>query len=522
LWFPKKKHVWKNKAPKSPKPLLIYEAHIGMAQEKGGVGSYVEFRDYILPRIAEGNYNAIQLMGIQEHPYYGSFGYQVSSYFAPSSRFGTPDELKSLIDKAHSYGIAVILDLVHSHSVKNTLDGLSDYNGTEYQYFHSGPQGYHTLWDSRLFNYGKHEVQRFLLSNILYWLEEFHFDGFRFDGITSMLYKHHGHYKQFNHYDMYFSNEVDEDAICYLQLANEVIHEFNKEAISIAEDISGMPGLCRPISEGGIGFDYRMHMGVADFWIKIIKEVSDENWPLDSLYHELTTGRPGEKKVCYAESHDQAMVGDKTLSFQLMDKEMYSHMSKDTPSILIDRGISLLKLIRFMTISLGGEGYLNFMGNEFGHPEWIDFPRVGNNNSYHYARRQWSLKDNENLKYSLLANFDREMLKVFIENVEILDHRPELLNLDKANSVLIFSRGDYVWLFNFHPINSIESYQFGLDNTGKYKVIFESDNSEFGGFNRIDSKIKYETEEVGSHGRAHSLKIYTPSRSAILLKRYKA
>lgn len=522
LWFPKKSHVWKHESPKSPKPLLIYEAHIGMAQENGGIGTYIEFRDNILPRIAKAKYNAIQLMGIQEHPYYGSFGYQVSSYFAPSSRFGSPDDLKSLIDKAHSLGLAVILDLVHSHAVKNTLDGLSEYNGTDYQYFHGGPRGYHTLWDSRLFNYGKKEVQRFLLSNILYWLEEFHFDGFRFDGITSMLYKHHGHYKQFNHYDMYFSDEVDEDAILYLQLANEVIHQFNKKAISIAEDISGMPGLCRPINEGGIGFDYRMHMGVADFWIKIIKECKDENWPIDTLYHELTTGRPGEKKVCYAESHDQAMVGDKTLAFHLMDKEMYTHMAKNTPSLLIDRGISLLKLIRFLTISLGGEGYLNFMGNEFGHPEWIDFPREGNNNSYHYARRQWTLCDNEKLKYTCLSEFDRDMLGIFVDNKKIIDVKPQLLNLDKNNSVLIFMRGDFVWIFNFHPSKSIEGYQFGLDGQGKYKVLFETDHPKYGGFDRIDRAATYKTVEESSHGRDCSIKIYTPSRSAILLKRVKA
>jgi len=519
LWFPEKKHVWKSNAPKAPQPLLVYEAHIGMAQEKQGLGTYLEFRDEIIPRIAKGNYNAIQLMGIQEHPYYGSFGYQVSSYFAPSSRFGTPEDLKSLIDTAHSYGLIVILDLVHSHSVKNTLDGLGEYNGTDYQYFHSGPKGIHSLWDSRLFNYGKHEVQRFLLSNIVYWLEEFHFDGFRFDGVTSMLFEHHGHYKQFNHYDMYFGKDVEEDSILYLQLANTVMHQVKKEVISIAEDISGMPGLCRPIDEGGIGFDYRMHMGVADFWIKIIKEYKDENWPLNELYHELTTGRFGEKKICYAESHDQAMVGDKTLAFQLMDKEMYSNMSKNNPSLIIDRGISLLKLIRYLTISLGGDGYLNFMGNEFAHPEWIDFPREGNNNSYHYARRQWSLCDNQNLKYSYLLNFDRDMLKVTVQNKEANAMRPTLLNLDTVNSVLIFCKGDLVWFFNFHPTKSIEGYQFGVQTKGKYKVEFETDDLQYGGFNRIEKECLYETTEENSHGRAFSLKIYTPSRTAILLKR---
>lgn len=519
LWCPKKPYEWKYQAPKQPKQLLIYEAHIGMAQEKEGVGTYAEFKKNILPRIAKGNYNAIQLMGIQEHPYYGSFGYQVSSYFAPSSRFGNPEDLKSLIDAAHKLGLLVILDLVHSHAVKNVLDGLSEYNGTDYQYFHGGGRGSHSLWDSRLFQYGKTEVQRFLLSNIAYWLEEFCFDGFRFDGVTSMLYLHHGHYKQFNHYDMYFNDEVDEDAILYLQLANHLTHKISKNALTIAEDISGMPGLCRPIEDGGIGFDYRMHMGVADFWVKILKEYKDENWPLDTIYHELTTGRIGEKKICYAESHDQAMVGDKTLAFQLMDKEMYTHMSKSTPSLLIDRGICLLKMIRFLTVSLGGNGYLNFMGNEFGHPEWIDFPREGNNNSYLYARRQWSLVDDATLRYGDLAKFDREMLNLFGQESNITKVLPSLINLDKENNVLIFSRGDYIWFFNFHPERSIKDYQFGVDKKGDYRVIFETDSLQYSGFGRIDTQYIYKSERKPMHGHPCSLTIYTPNRAAFLLKR---
>ena len=161
--------------------LLIYEAHIGMAGEEGKVASYKEFEKYILPRIKEAGYNTVQLMAIAEHPYYASFGYQVANFFAPSSWYGENKDLKSLINTAHEMGLNVIMDLVHSHSVKNTAEGINEFDGTDYQFFHAGPEGNHPDWDSKLFDYHKGEVVHFLLSNVKYWLEEFHFDGFRFD-----------------------------------------------------------------------------------------------------------------------------------------------------------------------------------------------------------------------------------------------------------------------------------------------------------------------------------------------------
>lgn len=495
---------------------IIYECHVGMALEKEGVGTFREFADEVLPRIARQGYNCIQMMAIQEHPYYGSFGYHVSNFFAPSSRFGQPDDLRYLINKAHDLGLAVIMDAVYSHAVKNIAEGLNDFDGSDNQYFHKGGRGYHTGWDSKLFDYGRSEVLQFLLSNIRYWMEEFHFDGFRFDGVTSMLYHHHGEGVAFDHYDKYFREMVDWDAICFLQLANQLIHDIKPKAITIAEDMSGMPGMCRPVDEGGIGFDYRLAMGLPDYWIKLLKHSSDEHWDMEEVWNVMVNRRYKEKNIAYAESHDQALVGDKTLAFWLMDQEMYWHMQKGDEHLVIDRGIALHKMIRLFTACLGGEGYLNFIGNEFGHPEWVDFPREGNEWSYKYARRQWSLVDNENLKYHWLNDFDRDMITL-LKHRKVLNAPPaQQLNMDKENQVVIFERGNLIFVFNFHPERSINDYKFHLPNAGKYKIALCSDEDIYGGHGRIDAKLTYSSVPY-VHG--HQLSIYSTNRTAIVFEK---
>ncbi len=531
VWNPEKPFKWSDGkfSLKNIGEPVIYECHVGMAQEKEGVGTYREFADEVLPRIQANGYNVIQMMAVQEHPYYGSFGYHVSNFFAPSSRFGTPEDLKYLINKAHKAGIAVIMDIVHSHAVKNFAEGLNNFDGTEGQYFHEGGRGYHTGWDSKLFNYGKREVKQFLLSNVRYWLEEFHFDGYRFDGVTSMLYMHHGDHVTFDHYDKYFKDGVEWDAVTYLQLANELIHRIKPEAISIAEDMSGMPGLCRKNEEGGLGFDYRLGMGIPDYWIKLLKHSRDEDWNLEELWHTLVNRRWKEKTIAYAESHDQALVGDKTLAFWLMDKEMYWHMNADDPDLTIERGIALHKMIRLITMSLGGEGYLNFIGNEFGHPEWVDFPREGNGWSYKHARRQWHLVDNENLKYKWLNDFDRAMINTVKEGKTLAEHPAHQLNLDAHNKVVIFKKGDLIYLFNFSPTNSIEDYRFYVPEEGKYEIILNSDSPEFGGHGRVDDKMvyktiveKYEHEDEKGKKRTEKvpkLSLYLTNRTALVLKK---
>lgn len=519
VWKPETEFKWTDKSFKidRSKAPLIYECHTGMAQEKEGVGTWREFADNILPRIKKLGYNAIQMMAIQEHPYYGSFGYHVSSFFAPSSRFGTPEDLKYLIDKAHGMGIAVIMDIVHSHAVKNFAEGLNELDGTDDHYFHPGGRGEHDGWDSKLFNYGKEEVQRFLLSNVAYWLEEFHFDGFRFDGVTSILYFHHGEHVSFDHYDKYFKDGVEWDAITYLQLANELIHEIRPGALSIAEDMSGMPGACRTVEEGGLGFDYRLGMGIPDYWIKILKHKQDEEWNIQEMWHTLTNRRYKEANIAYAESHDQALVGDKTLAFWLMDKEMYWHMQVEDQNPIIDRGIALHKLIRIFTATLGGEAYLNFIGNEFGHPEWIDFPREGNGWSYKYARRQWSLVDREDLKYKYLNEFDSAMLGL-LDTYDVLPALPATqLNMDESNKVIIFERNNLIFVFNFSTSASVPDYKFYVPKKGKYKIVLNSDRKEFGGFDRIDESGEFFTVE-DEHGTPQ-LSIYTPSRTVLVFKK---
>ena len=521
VWQPQEAYQWKNnhKNYTSEFP-LIYEAHVGMATEDYTTGTFNEFREKILPRIKKAGYNTVQLMAIQEHPYYGSFGYHVSSLFAPSSRFGTPYDLKKLVDEAHSMGIAVIMDLVHSHAVKNKLEGLGDFDGTPYQFFHTGARREHVAWDSLCFNYGKDQVIHFLLSNIQYWMGEFQFDGFRFDGVTSMLYLDHGLSRDFTGYEMYFDRGQDEDAITYLGLANELIRQINPNAISVAEEMSGYPGLATPLKEGGLGFTHRMAMGTPDYWIKIIKDKKDEEWNIEEMYYELTRKRIDEQTVGYSESHDQALVGDKTIIFRLIDKEMYTSMDKESQSVVVDRGIALHKMIRLITSATSGNSYLNFMGNEFGHPEWIDFPREGNNWSFQYARRQWSLMDNPDLKYHYLGDFDRDMINL-IKEFHLLSHpHVQLRHANPVDMVLGFERGNLYFAFNFHPEKSYTGY--GLSAIpGNYKIHLSTDSRTYGGQERIDPNLNYRTFPERSYTPNQMLKIYLPSRTAVVMERTK-
>ena len=508
------KYKWRHESPKASGSPFIYEAHVGMGGEEERVHTYTEFRDEVLPRVKKAGYDTVQLMAIMEHPYYGSFGYHVSSFFAASSRFGTPDDLKSLVDAAHGMGLRVIMDLVHSHAVKNERDGLSMFDGTDYQYFHSGAKGWHRAWDSRCFDYGKTGVLHFLLSNCRFWLDEYRFDGYRFDGVTSMLFWDHGLGDAFTNYGMYFNGSVDDDAWAYLQMANRVIHESHPGAITIAEDVSGMPGVAAPAKDFGIGFDYRMAMGEPDFWFRLAEKVRDDDWPMGGIYYELTNRRAEEKVVSYVESHDQALVGGKTFFFQLADAAIYWGMGKDQHGLEVDRAIALHKMARLATAALNGGAYLNFMGNEFGHPEWIDFPREDNGWSYHHARRQWSLRDDPNLRFKPLADFDEEMLKC----VRKMRGEPVELVANEPDKVLAFKRGKYLFAFNFNPTKSFEGYGILVPPATEWRHLFDTDEVRFGGQGRIGRGAKYGPALVPWRDElVQQIRLYLPARTAVVL-----
>ena len=523
VWFPEEEYQWKHKTFKPNRaPLLIYECHIGMGQDAEKVGTYIEFRKNVLPRIVDEGYNAIQIMAIQEHPYYGSFGYHVSSFFAPSSRFGTPEELKELIDEAHSNGLAVIMDIVHSHAVKNEIEGLGNLAGDPNQYFYPGERHEHPAWDSLCFDYGKNEVLHFLLSNCKFWLEEYHFDGFRFDGVTSMLYYSHGLGEAFCNYTDYFNGHQDDNAICYLTLANCLIHEVNSHAITIAEEVSGMPGLAAKFKDGGYGFDYRMAMNIPDYWIKTIKELPDEEWKPSSIFWEVKNRRSDERTISYCESHDQALVGDKTIIFRLIDADMYWHFKKGDENDRVRRGIALHKMIRLVTAGTINGGYLNFMGNEFGHPEWIDFPREGNGWSYKYARRQWNLVDNKELCYHYLGDFDKKMLEVIKSEPHFNDTPLKEVWHNDTDQILAFSRNQLIFVFNFSPTRSFSDYGFLVPN-GTYNVVLNTDSWEYGGFGFVDENVKHITlaDPLYEKDGKGWLKLYIPARSALVLRKKK-
>ncbi len=518
VWQPAEPYRFRRAVPPAPAAPLIYEAHVGMGQEEPKVGSFTEFRENVLPRIAGSGYNTVQLMAVMNHPYYGSFGYHVASFFSIADRFGTPDEFKELIDAAHGLGLRVIIDLIHSHAVRNEVEGLARFDGSRSTYFHAGPRGEHHAWDSLCFDYGKDKVLHFLLSNCRFWLDEYRVDGFRFDGVTSMLYFHHGLGKCFTCYGDYFGAEVDEDALTYLALANEVIHQVRPDAITVAEDVSGLPGLAAPRSDGGCGFDFRLAMGVTDMWFKLF-DIPDENWSVAMIFYELVNRRRDEKTISYVECHDQSIVGGQTAIFRLAGAAMYDAMRRDIPNFAVERACALHKVIRLATLAAAGHGYLNFMGNEFGHPEWVDFPREGNGWSNFYARRQWSLAADSRLRYHDLGEFDRALLALIGGETGFFDRPVQLVRLDELAKILIFERNGLWFCFNFHFERSAPDYAFEA-MPGEYQLVLDSDEVRFGGYGRLTPEEVHRTAPEGNGGGTRqALRVYLPSRSAQVLRR---
>lgn len=282
-----------------------------------------------------------------------------------------------------------------------------------------------------------------------------------------------------------------------------------------------MPGMCIPAEEGGIGFDYRLGMAIPDFWIKYLKDVPDEEWNIWEMWSIMTDRLPAVKTVAYAESHDQALVGDKTIAFRLMDKEMYFCMDRASQNLVVDRGMALHKMIRLLTISTGGQAYLNFMGNEFGHPEWIDFPREGNGWSYKHAQRLWSLSKNGFLRYSWLGDFDRAMVKLIRKYNVLGDGYPYNLQMDEGNKTMVFTHGSLLFVFNWHPSASIPDYIVPVPAPGKYRLLLSTDEARFGGQERNDPATEHFSfpHECEDGITRHYMQIYNTSRTAMVFRK---
>ena len=531
VWAPGAAFEWRHAAPPAPAALHIYEAHVGMSSEAPAVASYAHFTAHVLPRIAAGGYNAVQLMAVAEHSYYGSFGYQVTSPFAVASRSGTPDDFKALVDAAHGLGLRVLLDVVHSHTSSSPTDGLAALDlpspaGGSYL------AGDHPAWGSRLYDYANWETLRLLLSNVAFWLDEFRVDGFRFDGVTSMLYRHHGLGVGFSgDYAQYFSPASNVDAGVYLGLANLLIKRLRPDAASIAEDVSGLPGLCRAVADGGLGFDARLGMGLPDVWGRALG--GPDPWPPAALVAGLCNRRRDEATVAYVESHDQCLVGDTTLAWRLMGAEMYAGMgTASPPSPTITRGVALHKLARAMTLALGGDAWLNFMGNEFGHPEWVDFPRDGNGWSHDKARRLWSLADAPDTRYAQLGAWDRALMALderhgmLASDHLLVSHEGGGVGASPGAAAAVAERGPVVWVFNLSPCETLTEFKIGVPDGGEWAVAADSDAAEYGGSGSTPTATLTATPEgvpgqpeTNFNNRAFSARITVPPRAAVAFVR---
>lgn len=513
IFHPEKPYCFREKNPEIPSFLRIYEAHVGMAQPDTkhigeSAGTYLDFANNILPRIKKGGYTCVQLMGILEHPLYRSFGYQVSNYFAPCSRFGTPDDCKQMIDAAHALGLSVILDIPHAHACANTEQGLYQYDGTPYFFMDKINQ-----WGTPSFDFSNEMTRRFLLSNLRYWLEEYHVDGFRFDAVGNMLYKDFGVDDNFSHTGRCFYGKdgkprTNNEGELYIALANHLIHEINPKGISIAEEFSGMPGLtCLP-KDGGLGFDARFAMGIPDYWEKFIKKPQD----LGSMWYEMNNHRPYDHTISYVECHDQCINGHDAMIWRLLGDDMYNAMLMETETWKVSRGLAFYRLMRLITLATADKGYLNFMGNEFGHPEWLD--------AEEHAHRQWRLAEDTSLKYACLNAWDQAQMQLVSDNIESFKTPAMFRYIHEDKRLLAFERGALLFVFNFNETQAFSDLCFAV-TPGKYLEILSSDERRFAGHDNLritEPPLEHFTQPCFDPNLG-DITLYIPPMIVLVLKR---
>ncbi|KAI8557559.1 hypothetical protein RHMOL_Rhmol04G0020000 [Rhododendron molle] len=474
---PEYTYKWKHKHPEVPKSLRIYECHVGISGLEPKIASFNDFTEKVLPYVKEAGYNVIQLIGLVEHKDYFTIGYRVTNLYAVSSRYGTPDDFKRLVDEAHGLGLLVFLDIVHSYSAADEMVGLSLFDGSNDCFFHTGKRGHHKFWGTRMFKYGDVDVLHFLLSNLNWWVVEYHIDGLQFHSLASMIYTHNGFASLSGDMEEYCNQYVDKDALMYLILANEILHALHPKIITIAEDATLYPGLCEPTSQGGLGFDYFVNLSASEMWSSLLGNVPDCDWNMSKIVSTLIGNKhSADKMLLYAENHNQSISGGCSFG-EILLGEPREHASDRKASIL--RGSSLHKMIRLISFTIGGHAYLNFMGNEFGHP-----------------------KD--------MMNVD--------EKERILSRGlPNIHHVNDTTMVISYLRGPLLFIFNFHPTTSYERYSVGVEEAGEYQVILNSDEKRYGGQALIEQD-QYIRKTVSKRmdGLRNCLEVPLPNRSAQL------
>lgn len=516
-WEPPPEDVykWKNKRPKVPKSFRIYECHVGISGIEQKISSFNEFISKVLPHIKNAGYNAIQLIGVIEHRDYSSVGYKVTNLFAVSSRFGTPNDFKHLVDEAHGLGLLVFLDIVHSYSAADELVGLSLFDGSNDCYFHTGKRGHHKYWGTRMFKYGDVDVLHFLLSNLKWWVVEYQIDGFQFHSLSSMMYTHNGFATFTGEMEEYCNQYVDKDALIYLILANEMLHELHPDIITIAEDATFYPGLCEPTSQGGLGFDYWVNLSVSEMWLWLLENAPYQEWNMNKIVSVLVNNQQShEKMLLYTENHNQSISGGRSFAEIILRKFKEQPFGSEDVTFRVS---SLHNMVKLITFSISGSAYLNFMGNEFGHPNRVEFPMPSNNYSFNFANRRWDLLLEG--VHNNLFKFDMDMMRMD-EHEQILSRGlPKVHHVNDFNMVISYIRGPLLFICNFHPEISHKMYIIGVEEAGEYKVILNTDEISYGGHGELkDDQYLQRTSNKRADGYRISLEVTLPRRSAQVYK----
>ena len=477
------------------KPVNIYELHLGSWQrgENGEILTYAQIAMRLIPYIKEMHYTHIELMPVMEHPYGGSWGYQVCGFYAPTSRYGTPHDLMRFIDLCHQSGIGVILDWVPAHFPKDA-HGLYEFDGTPLYECQGDDRKEHPEWGTRCFDYGRTEVQSFLVSNAVFWLDIYHADGLRVDAVSSMLYLDYGR-KPGQWFPNTQGNNKNLDAVSFLQKLNLAVFKYHPYTMMIAEESTAWPMVTKPPQDGGLGFNFKWNMG----WMNdMLEYITIDPLFRKDVHNKLTFSfyYAFSENFILPISHDEVVHGKKSL----LDKMPGNYEMKFA---------GLRAFLGYMMTHPGKK--LTFMGTEFGQfKEWAYDDSL-----------DWHLLEYE--QHKKMHNYVKALNKFYLDTPALweIDYSWDgfswISDSDSMQNIIVFTRTNedgerIISLINFAPVKR-DDYRIGVPEAGIYEEAFNSDAVEFGGEGNTNNNLQ--TEEIDMHGFKQSLNLTVPPMSAI-------
>ncbi len=481
------------------RPYSVYEVHLGSWKKNAGNGfmTYKELAKDLVSYVKEMGYTHIEFMPIMEYPYDPSWGYQLTGYFAPTSRFGSPEEFKMLVDTFHQNDIGVILDWVPSHFPEDA-HGLGFFDGSNLYEHPDRKKGYHTDWKSLIFNYGRNEVRAFLISNALYWLDQYHVDGLRVDAVASMLYLDYSREEGEWDPNIYGNNE-NLEAISFIRELNEAVYSNFDGVQTIAEESTAFSGVSRKVEFGGLGFGMKWMMGWMHDTLQFFqKEPIYRRHHQNDLTFSMTYAFTEHFMLPF--SHDEVVYGKQSLVYRMPGDEW-------------QRFANLRLLFGYMFTHPGTK--LMFMGGEFGQTAEWNFQQSLDWHLLQYdghAGIQQFVKDLNHLYKSSPALYEKQFSPEGFQWIDYSDHENSILTYVRKGHD---EKNDLIIALNFTPVPR-ENYRIGIPKKGKIKEVLNSDDKKYGGGGNLNTTIKSST--IASHGHKKSIEITIPPLGIVILK----